>query len=787
MGGIERSVVVLILGLSTACSGSGGGGSAGTGETDTAPTGDATSHAGSDASGVETGSSGEGLDGTADDTGDTTGGEEPSGVWINGENLETPRTRPFSEVPAPGVHPRILLSPEDLPERRAAAQDEGSVAWVGMERLRARSSETLDDPSSEIGGAYQLALVGGLNAPSDELLGTGNVGIYGTGTAGLYGALAAAGWVALIEEDEARGVELARALGAVAAAHDAIYEPDLGNALAHDANADLGLAYDFLHPYMEPADRAAVRGLLSRMTTGRQAYGVGMSAAAVSTNWRTHHDHIVIAALAIEGEEGYDPEVYESNVDKLDLFSSAYGVTSSGMPHEGLAYYAFGMHWGAMSMLATARRGVNLFETTHFYRSLHYALREMAPWGEGQVFGHADGGGWATGTGASSFYTIIKYAWPEDALADYVTRENRAHGRQDRIPLMEAMFGVEPLPVSPSPESIATELELPLTLYSPLKGYAYARSDWGPDALRLDFDARSDLWDLGHIHADRNGFTMAALGRRWVFDPGYHMEFNDLHSTVLIDGIGQSGTSTDEVQLWPPMPAQLVELRDDGDLFVAAGDATAAYSLARPRGERLPDTGLTWADFLHDPAYLAEHHAGPVDARDYNPVLFAYRTVALVRGPHPFVVIADDIQKDDQPHTYQWIFNTRGAYPWNQLTMVLEPDATATRAILRHEQDTDPGTPRLLVEVLSADGDTLPIALEDADLTASSGVPHTHRRFLVERSQTVAPDFRIALIPFRAGDPLPQIDYDGTHLTVTQADTAEELTFTKVGDRTHID
>ena len=265
------------------------------------------------------------------------------------------------------------------------------------------------------------------------------------------------------------------------------------------------------------------------------------------------------------------------------------------------------------------------------------------------------------------------------------------------------------------------------------------------------------------------------------------MEFSDLHSAVLIDGVGQSGTSTDEVQLWPPMPGHLIELRDDDELFVAAGDATAAYSLARPRGERLPESGYTWADFLHDPAYLDEHHAGPVLAREYNPVLFAYRTVALVRGPHPFVVIADDIQKDEQPHTYQWIFNTRGAYPWNELTMVLEAGATATQAVLRHEQDTDDGTPRLLVEVLAADGEPEPISLQTTDLTASSGVPYPHRRLFIQREQTAAPGFRIALIPFRAGDPLPTVDYDGTLLTVTQHGTTEALTFTKSGDRTQID
>ncbi|EDM75328.1 hypothetical protein PPSIR1_01092 [Plesiocystis pacifica SIR-1] len=64
-----------------------------------------------------------------------------------------------------------------------------------------------------------------------------------------------------------------------------------------------------------------------------------------------------------------------------------------------------------------------------------------------------------------------------------------------------------------------------------------------------------------------------------------------------------------------------------------------------------------------------------------------------------------------------------GAYPWNELTVVLEPGATASSAVLRHEADTDVGSPRLLVQVLRAEGEAEPIALSDDELTASAGWP----------------------------------------------------------------
>ncbi|MEO0460276.1 MAG: hypothetical protein AAF219_05485 [Myxococcota bacterium] len=172
--------------------------------------------------------------------------------------------------------------------------------------------------------------------------------------------------------------------------------PETSNRIAHDVNVDLALAYDFLHRYMTDDQRESVRALIARMVGGRVAYGVGMNAAEVSTNWRTHHDHIVIAALAIEGEEGYDSNVYESNVKKLRLFHSLYGSEQQ-------------RHFS---------RRLGLFRVWH-------ALHETAPWGEGVAFGHSDGKNWATGSGGSSLYTVFKYVWPDDALVDYLYRQKR--------------------------------------------------------------------------------------------------------------------------------------------------------------------------------------------------------------------------------------------------------------------------------------------------------------------------------------------------------------------------
>ena len=48
-------------------------------------------------------------------------------------------------------------------------------------------------------------------------------------------------------------------------------------------------------------------------------------------------------------------------------------------------------------------------------------------------------------------------------------------------------------------------------------------------------------------------------------------------------------------------------------------------------------------------------HYGPIlRAQLWNPVERAFRTAALVRGKYPYVLIVDDLKKDDSTHLYEW-------------------------------------------------------------------------------------------------------------------------------------
>ena len=76
----------------------------------------------------------------------------------------------------------------------------------------------------------------------------------------------------------------------------------------------LGHSYDFLHPFMTATQRVSVRGALALATRGHM-WVIGMDglrpSGGVTSNWLPMHIcQLMVNALAIEGEEGYNPDLF---------------------------------------------------------------------------------------------------------------------------------------------------------------------------------------------------------------------------------------------------------------------------------------------------------------------------------------------------------------------------------------------------------------------------------------------------------------------------------------------
>lgn len=691
----------------------------------------------------------------------------------------------FSAHPPPFEHPRIFFTDADRPTLQAAANTD-PVASAAKARLVSNVAATLDSPTHALGIAFNRLKAGDAAFDTRAVIRAGTASpdcMTGHSSSGLYGLLAAATYVAWLDTEAGspRLRELAAALTTAAANHATWWANEGG--LVPDFYGELGFCYDLLYDSMTEAERAIVRQTIALMTTGRRVYGATEPDYAHSTNWRTYHQHLIFGALAIEGEPGFDAASLEISRQAARRFLTKWGITPDGFNREGPGYFGFGMHVASLSAWALSRRGENFFATTRLYQSAQEFFYQMAPDDSGFMYGSNDGPGWGNGPGTSSYFAILKSAFPDDPLIDHVSRQGIARFAANQ-PLLTAIWGRAPLPLPGTFAATTAARPMPLHVFSPQRGFGVARSDWSPSALQVDFENRFDAFALGHSHAVRNHFTLFALGREWIGGHGYHYTSNDLKSTVLIDGVGQSPMSLTglsaaglpEITRWPPMPGRFLENVDQPVLSLFAGDAAPAYTYSWANTDyndptRTPAGSIAtpwrWRDLAYPGFVFPTPEIGDNTWADkfiraestlFNPVQRAFRTLIVLRGTRPYVLVLDDIQKDETARTYTWSVNTvtnRGL-----VDMAIQPGATATDGVFFHANTDSASGPRLLVRVLEGKGTPAgPIALDNTALDYGSG-PVAARRIQITRTGTTAPDFKVLLYPHLSGEALPVTDYN---------------------------
>jgi hypothetical protein len=143
-----------------------------------------------------------------------------------------------------------------------------------------------------------------------------------------------------------------------------------------------------------------------------------------------------------------------------------------------------------------------------------------------------------------------------------------------------------------------------------------------------------------------------------------------------------------------------------------------------------------------------------------TPVLKSFRTAGVVRGPRPYVLVVDDVQRDAMPTQYDW-------------NLTLESDVVELKVrkglgaegdiilVGKDSLDADgslkPGEPALLVRVLACEGKRL----------APEVGPRNKVNLLSLSTVAASPDFKVLLYAFRAGDPLPATTWNASRTSVT--------------------
>lgn len=692
--------------------------------------------------------------------------------------VETIRTQSFpdgtavralSPAPPPGVHPRIFFSPHDLPELRRLATT-SPARRAAYEALRKTVSGTLDSPTTPEGRL--LAAIAKGETPSPALF---------AAAPKLGYALHLAAIDAQITNDENRGTLLGKLLSAYGEdqlRHWSRPEDPIG--LHNGWSNDFCFAYDFLAPWMSEDQRAPARKFIVKMMDGINLFTHDWPAHMRMWNWAGLHVYQGVGSLAIEGEDGWDPKLW-NQAREISRDFCRYNIHESGALTEDLTYFTLGMQGTGTAMIAMAKRGdADIWATGSNISKLKYHLaNQIHPWGKG-FMSHQDG----SGDGFYATWTLLKYMYPTDPLIDHGWRERVGPDYQNYGPANDAgtrawfmvLFNTEYLenPVPP------TEWKLPTTYFCPKRSYLVARTDWTADALKLDFEAKTDYPTVGHNHADANNFTFAALGREWATEAGYHAAAGHLHNNVVIDGRSLSG--------WPTPGGHWVDLVDTPEATIGVSDASHAYTWQWSNSgfgvenhppeipgkwelETLPEVvefSRAQAESGKGSQTIFEHH-GPIIRAEWNRVEKAFRTAALVRGKHPYALIVDDIRKDDQTRLYQWAM---------QLPADLEIIKTGERWTVLGAKEIpadknvkgskpQPDKRRLLVQILDLDTtsprDGMAITLETSTLGNDAFAQGNLRKRLIIPARSAEPRFKILLYPHIEGDPLPDVLWNEDH------------------------
>jgi hypothetical protein len=742
-------------------------------------------------------------------------------------------------VPAAGIHPRILFGPDDLPRIRQQLSDTAMGRAI-MTTIRGNLARGIDKPGTYENKCF-IALVRGDIATFEKTLSTDiSSQPAGAGPSADFAEKAAVRWgqrdpfltsmemrcwVALLDNDIAKGHENAAAIATYATHLRPGIEQAIAGPFGFDwwkgirpalgSDSELAFGYDWTQPFMTPQQAEGVRKVISLATAGRFTEGMDLP-----HHWRTWNHigmalHEPVLALAIEGEAGYDPRIYQRGIEVARDYLT-YGITEKGFGKEGIGYQTAGMSHTGVLMLAAANRGENLLLHPHFQAYFsNYLYWAMEPFGNNWV----SEGDLAVFPPNIAVTSLAKFFYPNSPQVETVFRNlpnivNHTEGAGFAGNVWETMLTCpvdqsptgSTLPSAPPPHSQGDGL----TELDANRGMLITRTGWNPDDLVLHFDCRTDATYATHEHADHGQFTFAADGCAWAIT-GIRDTETQYHNCVTIDGHGQGYfpppgkwiginqtaggvmATVDTKYCWDwfwPKPIFLEpvdQLKREGELQYQepAQRLLSRYPLSAFERETIPSVMAFYNGYMiGDPRMWAEDfwvYRGP----NY-PVQRAFRTCGLIRGRHPYIVVIDDIQKDNQRRLYEWhmlcpmdvdVVNILG----NDVTLSNVPGSfynqRATTQAVRAA--VGKGSPRLLVRALNIDQpqdnptlqpnpvlETVELKKHD-DSHQFTGRSNGLIRRLVLPSRSVTPDYTVVLVPYREGEPQPTTDWNEDHTIAT--------------------
>jgi hypothetical protein len=196
------------------------------------------------------------------------------------------------------------------------------------------------------------------------------------------------------------------------------------------AHMNLGLCLDFAGKWMTEEEKKIMYRVIAKATYGRRAYGQDGSIRFRDINWVTWDLPNFLAVTAIEGQEGFDKESYQSNCETVKAFCE-WGIDSSGVIFESNGKTPGGMQFQTLSMVALARRGENLWGHPHIRKLLDGQVQMTSPSGTVIVNSGTQYSPFSQQQFSLQTVNEFKSFYPNNKSADYLMAQSKTFYNKD--------------------------------------------------------------------------------------------------------------------------------------------------------------------------------------------------------------------------------------------------------------------------------------------------------------------------------------------------------------------
>ncbi len=607
------------------------------------------------------------------------------------------------------------------------------------------------------------------------------------------------------------------------------------------AHMNLGPVLDFSGKWMTPEQKDSMRRFIAKATYGRRSHGQDAPIRFRDVNWMAWDLPHFIAVAAIEGLPGFDAEAYASGLESARAFCQ-WGIDPAGVVFESNGKNPGAFQFQLLSMVIAARRGENLLAHPHWRKLLEGQVQMTSPDGQVIPNSGTQYSRHSRQKLSMFLINQFKGLYPGDKLADYLisTEAPLRLDPADRLGFVLPDKNFDPVAYKalaektprlrlPSPtypgftRNILFDgdvdyvdraaLGLPLSFSTPVHGVFSAYSSPGKDAAWINMMVRpSHYLGAGHHHADAGMFHFSALGVNWITESPFTQWYTgNVHNLVQVDGRSQADGIDGVVNGYNAAATYLGSVTGE-QAAIASADLTYAYSwrwnTQPPQVWPEATSALGW-EFDPTP-HVARIFAGTARYKirpwwsnytygnyiatsraPFNPMQRVFRTTGLVRGERSYGFVVDDLKKDGAVREYQWtamlnggVWQAKvGGLPANALALGTSgKDTDLTAPAGKPALEPKAGDPLVLVCALgmTAPGQSVPLlATETIEGQKDRKGATQFMDRLVINHKAAAAAFRVLLLPVRAGDPLPTVDYDpaGGVARVSWAGQKDEIAF----------